>query len=239
MLVMTTRDDELTAISGWTDDEIAADGVRAATVLYAAASLEELALIGVVEHLNELNQEKMLSIGAGEASNLLHTFWDQGYKRLPAPRRLAVFTRVLGTPPGEDANDAFPELLASLASAIAEGSDDVAPAAGALRENLAEHVDEAATKAAVELRTTYADIDEVLSDMELRTAYRPADDMWQVVERIGEEFGGGLDVQRPRALATAGVAILRRVPELAAGDAPGDDLAGAAKDWLEASAGPA
>jgi hypothetical protein len=238
MLVMTTRDDELTAISGWTDDEIAADGVRAATALYMAATLEELALIGVVEHLNELNQEKMLSIGAGHASNLLHTFWDQGYKRTPAPRRLATFTRVLGTPAGEDSNDAFPGLLANLASAIAEGSEDTAAAAGALRENVAEHIDEAATKVAIEMRTTYADIREVLSDMELRTAYRPAEDMWEVVARIGEEFGGGLDVQRPRATATTGAAILRRVPELAAGEAPGAELTAAAQEWLEAGTGP-
>ncbi|MEO5842583.1 MAG: hypothetical protein ABIQ73_04130, partial [Acidimicrobiales bacterium] len=81
---MTTRDDELTAISGWTDDEIAQDNVRAAGALYAAATLEQLAIIELVERLNELNQQKLLNIGAGEASNRLHEFWDKGYKRMPA-----------------------------------------------------------------------------------------------------------------------------------------------------------
>ena len=69
---MTSADDGLTAISGWTDDEIRQDHVRAAGVLYAAATLEELKLIELVERLNELNQNKMPSIGAGEAPNLLH-----------------------------------------------------------------------------------------------------------------------------------------------------------------------
>ena len=224
-----TTDDDLSMLSGWTDDEILHDGVRATGVLYAAAALEELELIELVERLNELNQHKMLSIGAGPASNLLHEFWDSGYKRMPPKRRAALFARVLGTPAGDGAesNDAFAELFARLVAVLAEGpATEVAPAASALRDNLAEHVDESACKAAVELRTTIAAITEVLSDMELRRAYS-ADDMWQLVATVQTEWGGEHDVERVRARAAAGAAILHRLPELADGSDAGDVAAAA------------
>lgn len=236
---MTTEENGLTAVSGWTDDEIRADNVRAAGVLYAAATYEQLKLIELAEHLNELNQQKLLNIGAGEASNLLHVFWDKGYKRMPAKRRLAVLARVVGAPGAPDdaeVNDDFAGLLEDLASAIAGGSPEaVAAAASALHENLAEHTDEATTKAAVELRDTIAEIGLVLSDLELRTAFRVAEDMWQLIERFQEENGGGPDVARARALASGGAAILRALPELSGGEAPSDDLVAAAKQWLPAN----
>jgi hypothetical protein len=239
MVVMTTPGDGPTAIGGWTDDEIAADGVRAAGVLYAAATLEELKLIELVEHLNELNQGKLLSIGAGPASNLLHGFWDQGYKRMPARRRTALFARVLGAPGGDDDADSnrdFPELLERLVAAIADGEPDaVAPAAAALRDNLAAHTDEQSTKAARELRATLAEIGEVLSDMELRSAFGAAD-MWQLVESFQREHGGGPDVPRTRALASGGEIVLRALPELCAQAAPGDEVVAAARQWLPANA---
>ena len=236
---MTTEENGLTAVSGWTDDEIRADNVRAAGVLYAAATYEELKLIELAEHLNELNQQKLLNIGAGEGSNLLHVFWDKGYKRMPRKRRLAVLARVVGTPGAPDdaeVNDDFAGLLEDLASAIAGGSPDtVAAAASALHENLAAHTDEATTKAAVELRDTISEIGLVLSDLELRTAFRTAEDMWQLVERFQEENGGGPDVGRIRARASSGTDILRALPELKGGEAPSDDVVAAAKQWLPAN----
>jgi len=236
---MTTDDHGLTAVSGWTDDEIRADDVRAAGVLYVAATYEQLKLIELAEHLNELNQQKLLSIGAGEASNLLHVFWDKGYKRMPARRRAAVLARVIGTPGAPDdaeVNDAFAKLLEDLASAIAGGAPDaVAAAAAALHANLAEHTDEATTKAAVELRDTIAEIGRVLSDLELRIAFRGAEDMWQLVERFQEEHGGGPDVQRARMLAQSGAAILHALPELCDDPAASDEVVAAAKQWLPAN----
>ncbi len=233
---MNTRDDELTAISGWTDDEIAQDDLRAAGVLYAAAALEELHLIELVERLNELNQNKMLSIGAGDASNLLHEFWDSSYKRMPARRRAALFAQVLGSPDGDQAgvNEAFGGLWLALVTALADAdADAVAPAATELRDNLAEHSDEHSTAAAIELRGTIAAICDVLSDLELRSAYK-ADDMWQVVEAVQREFGGGPDVQRVRTLAATGAQILSRLEQLT--DGPADaELVAAAEAWLAAS----
>ena len=89
-----TTDDALTSLSSWTDDEIAQDNVRATGVLYAAAALEELKLIELVDRLNELNQNKLLSIGAGEASNLLHEFWNNGFQPpAAAPPRRALRAR--------------------------------------------------------------------------------------------------------------------------------------------------
>jgi len=237
---MTSEHDGLTAISGWTDDEIRQDHARAAGVLYAAATLEELKIIELVEHLNELNQNKMLSIGAGEASNLLHEFWDKGYKRMPPKRRAAVFARVLGTPGAAgdaESNDAFDDLFASLVSALAEGpADAIAPAAAALHENLEEHTDEATSNAALELRATFAEIEPVLSDVELRTAYH-AEDMWEVVAAVVQELssGQGPDVQRTRTLAMSGATILRALPELRDGAAPSDEVDAAAKQWLPAN----
>ncbi len=240
---MTTDDDRLTAISSWTDDEIRADDVRAAGVLYAAATLDELKLIEMVERLNELNQQKLLNIGAGAASNALHVFWDAAYKRMPPQRRLATYARVIGTPGAADdaeRNDAFAGLFEALVTAIAEGSaDEVGPAATELHENLAEHTDEATTKAAVELRATFTELAEVLSDIELRAAFPPqaAADMWEFVDYVMRDWGsnpGG--VQRTRTLATSGATILRALPELAGGAAASDEVVVAAKQWLPANA---
>ena len=234
---MNTSDDELTAISGLTDDEITQDSVRAASVLYATAALEELSLIELVERLNELNQNKMLSIGAGDASNLLHEFWDSSYKRLSAKRRAALYARVFGWPTGhEESNDAFGPLWGALLTAITDGpADAIAPAATALRENLDEHTDEKTSAAAVELRNTFSAISDVLSDMELRTAYGRADDMWQVFERASAEMGGGPTVAGPRDRALSGALILRHLPELSDGSA-GDEVAEASRTWLQADA---
>jgi hypothetical protein len=194
-----TRDDELIEISGWTDDD--------AGVLYAASVLEELALIELVERLNELNQNKMLSIGAGEASNRLHEFWDQGYKRMPAARRANVYDSLFGEP--------FAGLLESLSTAIAE-QGDVAAAADALRAQLAARSDETTAKAAAELRGVLGEIGAVLSDLELRSAYG-ADDMWQLVENIQREHGGDADVQAIRTRAVEGALIVHRLAQLCEG----------------------
>ena len=236
---MTTEDSRLNAISSWTEDEIRADDVRAAGVIYAAATLEELKLIELTERLNELNQQKMLNIGAGAASNALHVFWDAAYKRMPAQRRLAVYARVVGTPgAGDDVepNDAFPGLFAELVTAIAEGRGDaIGHAARDLRENLSQHTDEATTKAAVELRATFAELAEVLSDVELRTPFQAAE-MWELVEKVMVDWGSDPSgVPAQRALAASGATILRTLPELCEDAVPSDEVVEAAKQWLPAN----
>ena len=76
----------------------------------------------------------------------------------------------------------------------------------------------------------------MLSDLELRTAFRAAEDMWQLVERFQEENGGGPDVQRVRdAAPPAAPTILRALPELGDGAAPSDEVVAAAKQWLPAN----
>jgi hypothetical protein len=242
MVVMTTGNDELMPLSGWTDDEIRADDVRAAGVLYAAATLDELKLIELTERLNELNQQKMLNIGAGASSNALHVFWDAAYKRMPPKRRLAIYARVVGSPGAPDdvePNAAFGGLLRDLVAAIAEGpADEVGPAASELHENLAEHTDEASTKAAVELRATFAELAEVLSDVELRAAFPPraANDMWELIENVMRDWGSDPSaVADTRTLATSGAAVLRALPELAGGADPSDEVVAAAERWLQAA----
>ena len=235
---MTTDDHALTAISGWTDDEIRADDVRAAAVIYAAATLDDLKLIELTERLNELLQNKLLSIGIGRVNDLLHAFWDQGYKRMPPKRRLATFARVVGTRGAADdveRNEGFAELFEQLVAAIAEDGD-VAGAAAELHANLAEHTDETTTKAAVELRGAFAEIAEILSDVELHTVYGNARDMWQLVENVLRDWGADPDgVQRTRMLATTGATILRALPELRDGSAPSVEVVAAAKAWLPAN----
>ena len=235
---MTTEDHGLTAISSWTDDEIREDDVRAAGVLYAAATLESLKIIELAERLNELNQNKLLNIGAGEASNLLHHFWDAAYKRMPPKRRVAHLARVVGTPAaadGAESNDDFAGLMAQLVAAIVDGpADAIEPAAAELHANLVEHTDETTTKAAVELRATFTELVDVLSDLELRTAYH-ADDMWELIDNVQTEWGGGPDVLHTRTLATSGATILRALPELRDGAAPTDEVVAAAKQWLPAN----
>ncbi len=75
----------------------------------------------------------------------------------------------------------------------------------------------------------------MLSDLELRTAFKVAEDMWQVVERFQEDNGGGPDVQRARTLAASGAEILRALPALCDDPAASDELVAAAKQWLPAN----
>lgn len=235
---MASADTGLDPITGWTDAELRADDVRAAAVLYGAATLEELKLVELTEHVNELNQQKLLGIGVGRASDILHDFWDKGYKRMPAKRRLAVFARVVGTPGAPDdveRNEEFAWLFEDLVAAIA-GGEDVASAAAELHANLADRTDESTTAAAVELRATLAELAEVLSDVELRLVYANAADMWRLVERFNAQHGGGPDVERARTLATCGATILRALPELRDGAPPSDEVAAAATRWADAVA---
>jgi hypothetical protein len=229
---VTAPDPELIAISGWTDDD--------AAVLYAAAVLEELSPIELVERLNELNQNKMLSIGAGAASNLLHEFWDKGYKRMPPKRRAALYAGLFGAPAGDGGsatpNAEFPALFEALMAAIVDGSrDGVAAAAAALQDNLTQHLDDATAKGAVEMRSTLAELATVLSDMELRSAYR-ADDMWHLVQRVQDEFGGGPDVGEVRTRALAGARILHALSALVSEPQVDDEHAKDARAWLAAQA---
>lgn len=132
-------------------------------------------------------------------------------------------------------NDAFAGLFGALVSSLAEGPPEaVARAAAELRADLATHTDDASSAAAGELRATLGAIATVLSDMELRSAFR-ADDMWQLVERLHEELGDDRDVQRARTLAATGALILRRLPELCVDPVVDDELAQAAAAWLDAN----
>jgi hypothetical protein len=135
---------------------------------------------------------------------------------MPAARRQAVYDNLFGA-----SNDAFDGLLEALTTALADDGDPaaVAPAAAALRENLAAHAggDDTA-KAATELRKALGEIAVVLSDVELRSAYG-AEDMWQLIDNVQREFGGDADVQGVRERATSGALIVHRLPELCEGAA--------------------
>jgi hypothetical protein len=136
---------------------------------------------------------------------------------------------------GGESSGAFAVRFEALVRALAEGPPEaVAPAAATLRDDLAEQTGDDTAKAAAELRGTLGEIARVLSDMELLSAYR-ADDMWQLVERIQEEFDGGADVRQVRARAISGARILRGLPELGDDSDVDEELVAAARKWLPAS----
>ena len=126
MVVMTTDDDELTAISGWTDDEI-----RAGRRPRRRRAVRRRRARGAQAHRARRAPQRAQPAEDAErsapatASNLLHVFWDEGYKRMPAKRRAALLARVSAAPAATTTpspTTRSPTCRGRCVSAIADGS---------------------------------------------------------------------------------------------------------------------
>ncbi|HUR84752.1 MAG TPA: hypothetical protein VMY78_05360 [Solirubrobacteraceae bacterium] len=213
---------------------IDAEDVEAAASLYAAAQLEEIGVLAVVDRLVELYLRGGLPVGgSAEAGALLDAYWLGRAERMPEDRRRALYARALG--PG------FEHLLGELAAAIskhdaASRDADIAWAADELRANIASHVDDEAREAVPLMHAQLGDALAILSDPTVLEAYG-ARDTWQLVDQLSRlELGGTRGVVRHQALAATATVILGWLAS--DGDPPGEDVADAAESFLTAAALP-
>ena len=202
-----TTDDDLSVLSGWTDDEILQDGVRAdgrpvrrgrprgarADRARRAPQRAQPAQDAVDRRRPGVEPPaRVLGLGlqahAGQAARGAL----RPRLRRARRRRRGVQRRVRRP------------VRAARHRARRRPRGDVAPAAAALRDNLAERTDEATSKAAVELRATHRR-DRRPSCRTSSCAARTAPTTCgSSSTRVQTEWGGEPDVERTRARAAAG-----------------------------------
>jgi hypothetical protein len=211
--------------------EIVPDNIRAAQILYFAATLEEMRMFQVMDKVVDLFTRGMLAIGRGPAGNRLYQFWKLRSERLSAAERRGFYARVLGIPSGDaaaepTANRDFSDLWLRFLSAVsayarqldtgansARGGTpasqaDVHRTARALAVNLTHHGHGLAGFAAKDLQLEIQQIIELLSDPEIQGAFG-ARDMWQVIETVAATYlGGATNIPRHRVRAQNGSTIL-------------------------------
>ncbi|MEY2514572.1 MAG: hypothetical protein QOJ89_1930 [bacterium] len=215
------------------DDE----DVEAAAALYAAAQLEQLGVLRVVDRLVELYLRGGLPVGGtGGAAAALDSYWLGRAERLPEDERRALFERTAGA--------AFEHLLGRLAGALVAsakggaggaggaGAEAVAWAADELEASIDRNLDEPALAAAALLREQLGDALAILSDPDLLNAYG-ARDPWQLTDQLARlELGSTPDIARHQTLAAAGTVV---IAWLTTDRAVTDEAAGAARSWLDAA----
>src|SRR5688500_16565030 len=80
--------------------EIAAENIRASGVIYAAYLMEQLGAFSVIDRILELQQQGLLPLGRGKASQALHEYFKQSAERLSETERRDLYARTLGIPGG-------------------------------------------------------------------------------------------------------------------------------------------
>jgi hypothetical protein len=178
--------------------------LRGVASLYLASTLEAAGIIQAAEDLTRLARAGDLNRELGAAAALLDAFWDARADRPTSAERVAMFTRLFGTPPGPtDAeageNGVFEELLLDLCDAIIAASDSqnsrtpsrVRPAALALAENLAGAASSMTLFLAREVLDTLGQSLAILNHPAVKTALM-ARTMWDAVAALDRRL------KRPR-----------------------------------------
>ncbi len=183
-----------------------AQDVEAVASLYAAAQLEEIGVLPVVDRLVELYLRGGLPVGGSvEAAALLDAYWLGREERMPEDERRALYARALG--PG------FEHLLGELAAAMTNydarsRDEDIAWAAQELRAYIDSHLDDEAREAVPLMHAQLGDALAILADPMVLEAYG-ARDTWQLVDQLSRlELGGTRNVVRLQALAAAATVVL-------------------------------
>src|SRR5262245_15667448 len=89
-----------------TIDQIVADNIRAAGIVYFAARLEDMKLFQVADRLADLFQQGMLRINGKTAGRNLYEYYRRAALRIPAVERANLYSRVLGQAGGSSESSA-------------------------------------------------------------------------------------------------------------------------------------
>lgn len=205
-------------------NEIVADNIRAAQVIYTAAMLEELKVFQVVDRLTQLFQLGLLTVNRRATGGSLYKYFKEAPLRLNETDRRNLYARTLGTPGGVDGavvNREFNDLWLRFVSRVAllnrqrelETAADanelaLRRAARELAQNLSLHGWGMALFAAVDIQKQIAFAVKLLSDPEITSAYG-THDMWQVVDQVATmDLGGAANTTRYRTMAVTGATII-------------------------------
>jgi hypothetical protein len=207
-------------------NQIVADNIRAAGIVYFAARLEELKLFQVADRLAEKFQQGLLPINGKTAGRGLYEYYRRAPLRIPLVERVNLYSRVLGQGgSGEVAtNRDFDALWIRFVSEVSsyarqastrprtasatEFEQRLRAAGRDLAVNLARHGSGPTWFAATELRKEVDQILTLLGSREIQSAFSSRD-TWQLIEQVSVlELGGAANSQRYRTQANAGVTII-------------------------------
>lgn len=206
-------------------NEIVADNIRAAQVIYSAAMLEELKVFQVVDRLTQLFQLGLLTVNRRATGSSLYKYFKEAPLRLNETDRRNLYARTIGAPGGvegavvnRDFNDLWLRFVSrvsllnrqrELEAAIADANElAVRRAARELSQNLSLHGWGMALFAAVDIQKQIAFAVKLLSDPEITSAYG-TNDMWQVVDQVATMYlGGAANTNRYRTMAVTGATVI-------------------------------
>lgn len=229
---------DLPDLEAQADLEIVADNIRAMQAIYFAAMLEEMRVFQVMDKLQELFQNGMLTFGRGPAGDAFFAYWKKSVNRLTEVERRNIYARTLGMPggdpmiqnPNREFNDLFLRTCSAVSSFVRQfkvddllrstipfrvSTEHVRKSARDLAANLSLYGYGIAHYAATELQGEIKDIISILSQEEVKMAYG-ARDMWQVIDQVATlELGGARNGIRYRTMATSGAIVIRWLAERA------------------------
>ncbi|MEZ4225300.1 MAG: hypothetical protein R3B13_30390 [Polyangiaceae bacterium] len=218
---------------GATPSAIRADNLRAASVLYRAAALEELRFFAVADRIADHFASGKLPTGAAGRQSALKYVRERG-QALSEDERRRMYGHVLGDSGAATPNTAFPALLARFIGAVedydrqataaallakqgkkvAVNRDGVHRAARDLAQNLSNRSYGAPSFAASALAAHIRRATELLSHPDVLSAYG-AKDMWQVVDKVARtDLGATVDASKQRTLAEAGSQLIDWLAEV-------------------------
>jgi hypothetical protein len=210
-----------------TQGDIVSANLRALQPVYYAAMLEEARLFDVVDRLAMMFGQGLLPVSHGRAGAMLYRHWKGHQSRLTTEQRRNVYARAFGLPGGDasvmsnrDFNDLWVRFVSIVGMYSAElhslppgersvSTEEVLISGRALAINLSSHGHGLAWFAASGFKLEIQQVAELLSDVELQSAFG-AKTPWQVIRNVAAvELGARPNVPRGYTRAESGIVIIR------------------------------
>lgn len=219
-------DIDLPDLEEGTEADIIADNVRALSMVYFSAMLEELKFFAVMDKVVDQFMSGALPIKRSSAGDPLYQYHRTAHSRINEYERRGLYARSFGLAqgsvdegyPNAEFNDMWIRFLSSVSAYNREyGStmrhtvtpEQVFKSGRDLAVNLSLHGFGLAHFAAVELQDTVNNIKRSLSAPDVLAAYGTRD-IWQLVERVSTmSLGGAVNGVRQRTMATSGAHVIQ------------------------------
>ncbi|HSR98200.1 MAG TPA: hypothetical protein VLM79_14175 [Kofleriaceae bacterium] len=229
-------DIDLPDLEAGTEADIISDNVRALSLIYFSAMLEELKFFAVMDKVVDQFMSGALPIKRGSAGDPLYLYHRNAQNRINEYERRGLYARSFGVAqgsvdeplPNREFNDMWIRFLSAVSALGRETgiterrtvtSEQVFKSARDLAVNLSLHGYGLAHFAAIELQSIINNIKSTLSAPDILAAYGTRD-VWQLVERVSYMYlGGSVNGVRQRTMATSGGNIIQwladKAPNLA------------------------
>lgn len=219
-------DIDLPDLEAGTEADIIADNVRALSLVYFSAMLEELKFFAVMDKVVDQFMSGALPIKRGSAGDPLYQYHRNAQNRINEYERRGLYARSFGVAqgsvdelfPNAEFNDMWIRFLSAVSALGRETgiterrtvtSEQVFKSGRDLAVNLSLHGFGLAHFAAIELQDIINNIKKTLSAPDILAAYGTRD-VWQLVERVSNMYlGGAVNGVRQRTMATSGANIIQ------------------------------